>query len=994
LLALGVNSALALRPSFVDVYSIVPEGDCVRARFQSERFDDLEQDTPLAFRVDESTPPDDRPVVGTCIHIRRSWGWAVFYRALTLKSPPEVAVLAEATHHFSLPIEHAGRAIRREPRARVLASLTLEGPWRPRIEMTERTGTPPQIELLEQGVRLLSQNWFPEKLPLRALLDADFLPTNASRSALRKDRQLETARKVLREGLGPCLAGVAQVLDGCESPPGLEILDWDLDALGASFGVAAGAALEAMRAGRKVGGSAKAFVDLPILRDAIGRPLSTRTLLKAARNDGCVLFLRASEPLPLDHGSWMERVVWFNGPHVEAMLSALPLRDVEPHLDDIRAGVRRRNRWLASPGTGPVIPTGRAELLRERFHIEHGSLSGLAGELTVSDPRVQRGGRYRYFVEQRLLETEDLDPDKVALPLDVALEWAGHIRPTRLFEAVERNTAYRQSKQRASKVAIAGLAESFRRLQEDGDDEYEALRLAGCLAFGTDPVFASTSLRCVALWRTADGGRVALVDLPVSQPVCVVSEEWLQGRCLKACDGRSVLIAGNGTNPFLGTALKQAQLKSVSYERGLELAQAYDATQTRKVLQDAISTSLREMGQSVQMLVFFAQAQGAGFIAPSAHGKVLRFHVGHAVAETSRSLGLGTTTVAIEEWSLVPTAVFGGVEWPKHLELREPEAALCDIVIRVLEGQTEWDPSQVCFVPNLELVAQHSSLRSYLLGIADELRAHVASGHQIDAEIPASLSRIVNLKMLNWVDEREGEAKASIRQITSFHCATVPLATVPLAKRGTMPRPPKGTVLFDDECEKAALEEWFPRCPQNMVFAVSPKAARQPPPAQRREGEARVDIGALLSHPRSNRPLAPPARRTRSVVRDATSEREDPAQIDDLIMEALAPSVDARPADPIAEALGDAVARLPSMEACSVEDATQGPMLRYDASRKRLRVRRNRLEFVAGSALSQHALRALTAAGMAEINRELDVVTDAEERRALVKLFHDWATTK
>ena len=1004
MLALGVNAALGLRPSFVDVYTAAKEGQIVRVRFEPDRLDNAEEEVSLASEVDTRMPPDERGVLGTCIHIRRKWGWGVVLRAVTREAPPEVRLLAATTRRVSIPVEIGDLPVERDAAYAPLVSCTVPGRWRAGVELIAPTSGPPVVEFLENEVKLLAMRWGPwdqadapqmgQYFPLRGFVDAKALPTNASRSALREDPRITATMQTLSDALGHCLSGAAAVLTGQAVDERVEVHDVDLEKLGRAFGVATSFVLRAILNGVHVPPAACAFGAWPLLRDGVGAPLTPSAVIQAIRHHGRVYVSSGDEPFPQDHAPWMKRVVWLHAPHAEAMLSGLPRDGVERILDEVRTGVKRRNRLMASAPAAPHVPPLVGELLRESFHVEKGELAGLRGELCVLDPAKHHGARLRYYVEDRMLEADVLPQEVSGLAMEAAIAWDGHIIPTMGYDAVERNAPLQHAIQRVMHLAILGLANLCSRANEAGGGDGARLYHAVRLAFAGDPGFAwTTALRDVPAWQTASGHPVSLTTLTAKggRPVCTVTAQWLGDRTMSMPDQRPVLVTSPDDHGALTKALQQKGLACVPYEAWLTRAQDYDSGRTRESLRTALEAELSSQGAPVQVLVPFEAEGQFGYIAPSPVRRALRHHLGIRASSTPRPLGLGKTSIAIEDHTLIASPSGTGIEWSQGLpSLLAADNKLCEVVIALVESKVDWDADGASCSAPPAVLAGHPFLRAFLLSAAVDIRAHRAE-YGSEASVMALLERIVSLPLWTWLDGGGNERPTSLREVQEAHRGKVTLVSA----SASLTSAPTWAVLYEGQDERALLESWFATAASRRSTAVyaeklrgslGKKADGEPPTHDRVDIDAVMSGAPLLPKPRVMLPvLSPPTVTPSPEVEDHAGL----ATISDMISEVLGSEED--DADPLGGALRHALRRLPGAPRCAIKDAEGGRVIRFSAKDNTLYVRRDDPALkLAREGKSRHALRAVTAAAMAELNRELDAVTDAEERRALAELFQAW----
>ncbi|WP_437991511.1 hypothetical protein [Sorangium sp. So ce145] len=902
LLALGVNAALGLRPARVDLLTTGPSSEasgasCTRVRFTPALIEaPAEAPAPAAGPACDEVPrPPGMPAAGLRIEVRRRLGWSVLRRAITGDSPPELAHLAAATGDFPIPIALAGEPLRRalpggDLQVLVRVPFHVRGARRAALEIVappEPAGGPvssaprsrplaapisaplpsglPAVDYLEHGVRLVRERWsfaprFPSapyqgvELPVRVVVDADALPTNASRSAVREDAPL---RARLREAAAGALLDAIQALAAlvCGEgavPDGALVVDEDrgrlADALAAFACVATGAA----RAGAELPAEARAVRELPLLRDGRGRPTSLAAL---EAHDAPRLFLfRGDGRLPKELAPWAGDVVWSPGGLVERALAGLPLADAEAMIEQAKLGAERRRAFLLHATGDPVVPPSPEHAFRDAFQVDEGPLAGLRGELAVfADAREPpRGAEVRVFVDGRHLETVELDPAAVPLPVEIALAWKGRVRPRFAYDGVERDARFWRAVRHALKLAIAAADREARRLFGPGDarrgarstapapaPESELARVRPALRAAIGAVFCAPrrlgagdggsgrgggaapapddglapssfeGLLDARIWPTLTAGWfVSLNGLSAlsrtTRGLCAAPPE-ARGR---AADRRPVLAVSQRELDWLAAALPEREL--VPYGPGLftedELAARGPARRR------ALAASLERLG-ALPAGAPVLEVSGPGFLAlatPSDATVEVWHHASRPLATLEAAPLFGPAAIAIDDDAAAPNSGWDGLLSPRNnAAVHAVERALCEALVAALEGDAaararlglRGDPRRERGRPDARVSA-------YLLDSAHALEARArALGSAPFKAAPSELAaRIRRLPLLGMLDARGQEVACSLETLDATHPAPAPIPVLDAAPGfETLSWHP---LVARDPRERAALMRW------------------------------------------------------------------------------------------------------------------------------------------------------------------------------------------
>lgn len=770
-LALGANAALGLSPRWVDLYTRPGPGRAHRVRWTPSLIADPDGDRPEAKLVEA---PEGMPARGTAVHVRRSAGLETALRAVGRGVPREIALLVAAIAELPFGVEPVACALPATERtpALVRAVMTIPGTRRAWLDIVEpRDGVTPTLEVLERGVELVRYRFAPAgfphqphcgvELPVRVVVDADELPTNASRSALREDAGLfeavqRAAAPALRDALATLVAAVrgSRPAGATIDEAAAELVGRDAarleDALGAVVCVVAGAA----ETGASLASEVQALLDEPLLRDAAGRPLAARAVLERARKSK-VHYWRGRAPVSEQLAPWLSDVVWARGRTVERLLDDARIVDANDLVEEAKAGAERRLAHLDRPATGPVLPTAGRYAAREAFEQTAGAFQGLRGEIGLLHDASQ-GARLRLFVEERELDTLALAPTTCPLPLDVALAWDGHVAPRFRYDGVARDGRLTQAAWFVTRMGLLLANTQLAALATAAEVDARWLRWLARMAVGTyvsaarglelasggdAPLSQYRALWAAAAWPLSDGRFASLADLAKEAArvtaIAVVPENT-RG---KAVDGRPVVAVDGRTQSWLAEALG---VPAIAYTMGLG----------KQGVVSVADVALMAAGRprSVPSLLLDEPRRRVAAV-PSATAQVVWLHAGVRLCVAQTPLSLGPATLAIEDDTIVPTEGWDGVRWPEIYELYPLERALLERVLCAAEeaardGAPGVDPAD----------------RSYLVASLLALRRA-----PIDAGGAALLGRLEELALVPIADEDGARRLVSMSAVDAAH---------------------------------------------------------------------------------------------------------------------------------------------------------------------------------------------------------------------------------
>ncbi|MDI1435171.1 hypothetical protein [Polyangium sorediatum] len=756
-LALGVNAALGLGPSFVDIH-VRAAGDTNTARVRFVPSVLAGEDAPLP-EVVRVALPKGMPERGTRVHVRRRMGFETLKRAARRELPREIGLLAEAMHDAPLALRRAGEKLPLAPRPAALLRVRFREKdiRRGVVEILAVPAGPPVVAYLELGVLLLrrpfaAEPMFPSaahaqvELPVRVLVDADELPTNASRSALREDAgMMLRAEQAARSGFIDALRTLVAIVTGEGKPlPDVEVLDHDKarleDALGAFVCVAAGA----LRRGMDLPDQARALLELPLLRNAVGGSLTPMALL--SREEGPVYVFEGKEPAPAELEPWLDDVVWARGRLAERILVDFEIQGAEKRITAAQAAYERRRRLHARPRSEPAVPSEPDHVVKETFHVKDGPFRGLRGQLALGAEGIGSGQRpttVRVYVEGRHIDTITVDRDKLPLAIDAAVAWDGQIVPRFSYEGVHDSDALRLAMFQLTRLSLLALGSHVERLaQEKRSTDLERLRplvraavgafvlAAEALGIENPPpepaLSAYTPLWTRSFWPSPDPDRLPLslaelrsyVDR--TNAICHVPP----GSIGVAPDKRPVVAVTDLELGWLEKVFRGVTL--VPYARALRSPR--EPATPRLAMFHELCASRRAGGEVLPSMPFEAQ-QGRGVIAPARKDEILWLHAGVLLQVVATDKYIEPTTIVVDYDGLVPAPSWDRIAWTRDMAFLVPvRDELLRRIVAALEGNAEARAS----LRDAPTGAPGPLLRAYVIEAITRHR-----GHELTARIEA-----------------------------------------------------------------------------------------------------------------------------------------------------------------------------------------------------------------------------------------------------------------
>lgn len=779
-LALGVNAALGLAPAYVDIF-VRPKGEArtARIRFVPAVLESEDGELPS---IEWITPPKGMPEQGTRVQFHRRIGMGLLKRAASRETPREILFLADALHGISLQVTSRGAPFALSPRARVLLRVPFK-------ERDFRHGTleilaapaGSQIEWLELGVTLVRKTFLADpilpsiphaqiELPIRVIIDADELPTNASRSSLREDVPWpKKAEQAAREALVLAIQSLVALVTRQGKPlPGVEVVDADPkkleDALGAMVCVVAGAS----RRSAELSEQARSLLDLPLLQNAIGQNISVNTILSST--DGDVFVHQGKEAFDADLAHWLDEVVWLRGKIVERFLVDFAVQDAKAIAAQSLVARERRRVLHARPSSNPVVPHDPGHIVKETFHIEKGPFAGLRGQLALGAEGQRTGQRptsIRIYFEGRHLDTWTIDRDKLPASMDAAIAWDGYFDPKFTYEGVLDSPHLRLAFWQLTRMALVALGMYFEKsVQENRAPEERAQVLpiarAAIGAFliaeqtlGVDHVPEEISLAeygplwSRGIWLSANPLRlpISLAELKAyadrTKAICYVGP----GVSGTAPDGRPVVVLTNLEKEWLSKIFPEVTF--VPYDRALHAGNG--PTSTAK-LYDILRSAHRDKLKSAELLpsMTFEIREGHGILTPSVEDECLSLHAGVLLTKVSMNRFVEPAMIVLEHDAIVPNPTWDGVVWSREASaLVTVRNDFLEKIVLALEGNVEARRSLRNFPSEPGPI-----LRAYLIEAVARFRTKELAG------------RIEKLPLVYMLDEESRPKLVSLAQVT------------------------------------------------------------------------------------------------------------------------------------------------------------------------------------------------------------------------------------
>ncbi len=679
LLAAAINSALGSDPAHVDVFAVA-QSTVMRARYTPDVLDEPTSELAapkLRTIVAEPAklPAGFEPFTGMLVHLRRRTSLAMISYLFWNREPRELHLARSECRDIAVPLRIGSEVYSRATNPADIARLPLDdaadtsgGSVRERGSgaldgfvalLDPAEPRPPgflaRLEIAERGVVLarypfgLRQSEGRTAVPIRLFVDAPRMPTNASRSEVRRDSHpiAEAERR------GPAIVErlIRQLAQQLAKDPSSRVKRDAALALLASAITGPRWADEA----RQLVGALGELANVPIVRDATGAPLPVA---------GSWAFAHTGQsPLPEKLARWLRDVIWV--PPGDPAERLVPYSETDSELVVRRLRWARRQhrahrKFFAHSPRVPLVVTSEVPRVRmtlgaepETSCIEQRFFDGLTGEIALYPARTD--GELVILLEGRELERIRLVS---AIGFEAVID-APEITPADRYRGVTRNLASAAVELAARRgivravealaVAIAGgeLPAGFT-VGPFGvrDEEARVIRKAMLLA---DVLGAQIQapLATAQVWRTIDDRFVSLAYLRTLTVAGVAFAPRI-GAGLVPKD-RVVLDAGPLEQDLLARFLPALRL--VRYDGGRRVCRV-DPLDVAKRLQLTFALAVRD-GDLI------------GAIAPALVTSVVRLqHVGVPLAEVAYTPRLlDACTIVVDSDAIVP-----GDDWRSVLD--------------------------------------------------------------------------------------------------------------------------------------------------------------------------------------------------------------------------------------------------------------------------------------------------------------------------------------
>lgn len=689
LLAAAVNSALGMNPAHVDVYTVAA-GKAHVARYTPDVLEEPTgelDESPLEQVAANATAAPHGVTTGMAIHLRRRLSLEVL--GYLVGDPPELALAVQACRDIAVPLHVKGKVLHRETSTDVLRVPLGEG-IDGFIAVSRNAG--PALEVAEHGVLLatyaLKLDTPPEEgrtLPLRVFVDAPRMPTNASRSQVRRDKHpissAETRARRLLDDVATKLAAM----------PGPE-MEGPRPARGPGADARA-AALAWVAA--YVGGprwqvdvatahpGLRELLKLPLVRNALGEARSLNNQWRAEIHTG-------RKPYPMELATWLSDMLWLPpGDPAMCLMQGAPI-DGRAASRTARWAKRQadaQRKFFAHAKRDARVVTARKPRVRAKLGVDvpttivdQQRFAELTGEICVY--ATGEGGTLVVLLDGRELERVSI---KSAIAFDAVVD-SPRVKPSDRYRGVQRDGEYK----RVERAMLGGVIRAVEAVAaaRAGADDLEGVELVDDAGVHAD---AHLFRRALAMF--------AELDLKPRGPLAVAPAwESTAGTWVASADLRTVAVGL--VEPGASTIAPKNRL--VIYADESERALVANLTTKRIVRYDRVAGD-RVYGDPKRLAERLAKGRSGalgivdeglmGAIAPSSKATIQLQHVGIPVETQPYKPKLLSCAVLVDSDAIVPDT-----DWRTAVEddglftrnFLRWEAALVRALARALVG--EWDP--------------------------------------------------------------------------------------------------------------------------------------------------------------------------------------------------------------------------------------------------------------------------------------------------------------
>lgn len=588
LLAAAVNSALGMNPAYIDVFAIGPDG-AMRARYTPDvlvETAELEDSALRKVAAEPATPPAGiAPSAGMLVHLRRRSSLGMLSYLFWEREPPELAVARAACRDIAVPLRIGRTVYDRKHHDRDVSRLELGDGLDGFVALVDPTAprSPDHaaiMEVAERGVVLatyaiaLGPAAPKAPVPIRLFIDAPRMPTNASRSQVRREshpiaaaeqrapalvaKLLAALATELGHGVAPARAGEptsspAQPAGEATPERSARTRECALALLAAHLGGADWAS-NATWAATTIGPPGQ----VRLVRDATGAPQPV-----ARPWSGLVYTDR--EPMPVELAPWVGDVLWIRPGDPTARLvdgANLDARAMRRHAKWARRQHKAHRKFFQHAPRAPKVTTRDRPRLRAQLGaklagscVPEPMLGGLSGEVCLHPQRT--GGELVLLFQGREIERVRIEcPIGFEAVIDSAV-----LKPGDRYRGVARDAEF----SRAELAARAGVLRAVEALALDLDggeppDGFETGETRGLdvdarivrdgLALALElGVPIQAPLETAKVWRGGeDGAWVSLAELRKRTVIGVVTP----GTTVSVPRRRIVIDGGSSTQELLG----------------------------------------------------------------------------------------------------------------------------------------------------------------------------------------------------------------------------------------------------------------------------------------------------------------------------------------------------------------------------------------------------------------------------------------------------------
>lgn len=652
LLAAAVNSALGANPAYVDIYAIGDDG-AVRARYTPDVLEaptgELEE-SPLRRVQAQVVGIPHGASKGMHVHFRRRASLEVVSYWLRRADPPELVMARSACADIATPIQIGDVTLHRETGARDVVRVPLGDDLDGWIAITDTTREPPrgdeiELAIAERGVRLETTTIdlglaAEAPVPLRVVIDAPRMPTNASRSEVRRDAHpVATAERRARELVPAVIAALAERCRAGDASARHAALHLLASAIAGS---------DWARRARDLEPPLRALAELPLVRDAAGTPRPVASAWSGLVHAG-------DAPLPAELAPWLSQVLWAppDDPTSALVTWWIDKRALDRHLKRARRERRAEKRFYKHAPREPRVLGRRKPRVRARLGaplpdscIPDSVFADLAGEVCVYTDR--RGGELVVLLGGRDLETVEYDS---ALGFAAAID-SPRVKPAERFRGAVRNADYAHVERamragvvraiEAVALARAGRFADGHHVAVDADEADDVRLFRAGLALARElGASLSPAFEHARIWSTT-AGPCSLAELRAHPVLGVVPPRAR----VSIMDDR-LLVYSSEVDRALLAQLVPARF--VPYEPGT-LAERLAPVELAELVVRASPHALA-----------ISDGELVGAIVPAEKPSLQLYHRGRLLADTGYTPAVTACTIAVDSDRLVPHEDWSGI---------------------------------------------------------------------------------------------------------------------------------------------------------------------------------------------------------------------------------------------------------------------------------------------------------------------------------------------